>query len=285
MRARLLIFAAAAGGAVLLLASPASADDRPGGTGGAYVDPGGNPTAVASDGGSDGGDAGGSGGGGTTENPCPWRVVVEDDFAFPVYDPVTGEVQHSSTGRWLGRWCDGDGGLFGYFMRPDGELVDPHQLALDALASVTIGAPTIRTSPSEDGTLYVQVPTWLWLEQGWWQPHEATANAGRVWSTVRASPVATVWSLGDGESVSCRGPGTPWHPGMPEGASDCTHTYRSSSASRPGGTFHIEATVTIEVSWTTNVPGGGGTLPGINRASSVDVEVGEIQAIGTQGGQ
>lgn len=283
MRARLLI-AAAVGVAAVTAASPAMADDRPGGTGGAYVDPGGNPTAVASDTGSGGGGSG-SDGGGSTENPCPWRVVVDDDFAFAMYDPVTGQRQHSSTGRWLGRWCDGDGGLFGYFVKPEGTIVDPYQLALDALASVSIGAPAIRTSPSENSTLYVQVPTWLWLEQGWWQPYEATANAGRVWSTVRASPVTTVWRLGDGNSVSCRGPGTPWHPGMPEDGSNCTHTYRSSSASRPGGTFHIEANVTIEVSWTTNVPGDGGTLPGINRISSVDVEVGEIQAIGTQGGQ
>ena len=283
MRARQLI-AAILGAAVLMVASPAAADDRPGGSGGAYVDPGGDPTAVAADGGSGGGSSGGSTGG-SAENPCPWRVVVADDFAFPMYDPITGEPQHSATGRWLGRWCDGDGGLFGYFVKPEGGLVDPNQLALDALASVTIASPAIRTSPSEHGSLYVQVPTWLWLEQSWWQPYEATANAGRVSSTVRATPVATRWSLGDGNSVSCRGPGTPWRPGLPEDGSTCTHTYRSSSATNPGGTFHIEATVTIEVSWTTNVPGGGGRLPAITRTSTVDVEVGEIQAIGTREGQ
>ena len=282
MRARFLI-AAIVGAAALTMASPAAADDRPGS--GAYVDPGGDPTAVATDGGSGGGGSSGSSGGASAPDPCPWRVVVDDDFAFAMYHPVTGEPQHSATGRWLGRWCDGQGGLFGFFLRPEGGLVDPYQLALDALASVSIGPPEIRTSPSEDGSLYVQVPTWLWLDQSWWQPYEATANAGRVSSTVRAAPVATSWTLGDGNSVSCRGPGTPWRSGMPEDASNCTHTYRSSSASRPGGTFHIEATVTIEVSWTTNVPGGGGTLPGINRASGVDVEVGEIQAIGTQEGQ
>ena len=284
MRARLLIVAALVGAAAAMAAPPAAADDRPGGSGGAYVDPSGDPTAVATDGGSGGG-GGGSNGGGSVENPCPWRVVVEDDFAFTMYDPITGEPQHSATGRWLGRWCDGDGGLFGYFLRPEGGLVDPHQLALDALASVSIAPPAIRTSPSQDGSLYVQVPTWLWLDQSWWQPYEATANAGRVSSTVRASPVATSWSLGDGNSVSCRGPGTPWRPGLPEDGSTCTHTYRSSSATSPRGTFQIEATVTIEVSWTTNVPGGGGTLPAITRTSTVDVEVGEIQAIGTQEGQ
>ena len=282
MRARLLI-AALLGTAVLMGASQAAADDRP--TSGAYVDPSGDPTAVAAVGGSGDGSSGGSNGGGSVEDPCPWQVVVADDFAFTMYDPITGEPQHSATGRWLGRWCDGDGGLFGFFVRPEGGLVDPYQLALDALASVSIAPPEIRTSPSEDGSLYVQVPTWLWLQQSWWQPYEATANAGRVSSTVRASPVATSWTLGDGSSVSCRGPGTPWRPGLPEDGSTCTQTYRSSSATSPGGRFHIEATVTIEVSWTTNVPGGGGTLPAMTRTSTVDVEVGEIQAIGTQEGQ
>lgn len=282
MRTRAVI-AAIVGVAALMAASPAAADDRPGG--GAYVDPGGDPTAVATDGDSGGGGSGGSSGGASVPDPCPWRVVVDDDFAFAMYHPVTGEPQHSATGRWLGRWCDGQGGLFGFFLRPEGGLVDPYQLALGALASVSIAPPEIRTSPSEDGSLYVQVPTWLWLDQSWWQPYEATANAGRVSSTVRAAPVATSWTLGDGNSVSCRGPGTPWRPGLPEDGSTCTHTYRSSSATSRGGTFHIEATVTIEVSWTTNVPGGGGTLPAMTRTSTVDVEVGEIQAIGTQEGQ
>lgn len=284
MRTRFLISGAVLG-AVFMVSSPALADERPGGTGGAYVDPGGDPTAVASSGGSGDGGGGGSNGGGTVEDPCPWRVVVDDDFAVTMYDPITGEPQHSATGRWLGRWCDGDGGLFGYFVRPEGGLVDPYQLALDALASVSIASPSIRTSPSKGGSLYVQLPTWLWLEQSWWEPSEATANAGRVQSTVRATPVSTSWTLGDGSSLTCRGPGTPWRAGMPEGGSNCAHTYTSTSESRPGGTYDIEATVTIEVSWTTNVPGGGGTLPAITRTSSVDVEVGEIQAIGTQEGR
>ncbi|HMV75283.1 MAG TPA: hypothetical protein PLP55_11725 [Phycicoccus elongatus] len=213
-------------------------------------------------------------------------MVIEDDFEFGIYDVDTLETQHSATGRWLERWCPGVGAVAvdGFFLIPEGGLVDPHQLALDALASVQIAPPAIRTSPSENGRLYVQVPTWLWLDSTWWQTYEATANTGRVWSTVRATPVATTWELGDGGSVSCRGPGTPWRPGSSEGASSCTHTYRSSSATRPGGTFNLEATVTLEVSWTSNAAGGG-ALPAITRSSTLDVEVGEIQAIGTRGGR
>ena len=49
------------------------------------------------------------------------------------------------------------------------------------------------------------------------------------------------------------------------------------------GTFDLSATVRLEVTWTSNAPFGG-TLPAIARTSSIDVEVGEIQAIGTRGG-
>jgi len=213
-------------------------------------------------------------------------VVIQDDFEFKIYDVDSLEPQHSATGRWLERWCPGVGAVDvnGFFAVPEGGLADPYQVALDALASVQITPPAIRTSPSENGRLYVQVPTWLWLDSTWWQTYEATANTGRVWSTVRATPVATTWELGDGRSVSCRGPGTPWRRGLSEDASSCTHTYRSSSASRPGGTFSLEVTVMLEVSWTSNATGGG-TLPAITRSSTIAVEVGEIQAIGTRGGR
>ena len=285
MRARLVVTLLAALAFVFVSAGQAWAGERPGGSGGAFVDSGGDPTAVAGEGGSGGGRRSGGGGSGSTD-PCEWRVVIQDDFEFKIYDVDSLEPQHSATGRWLERWCPGVGAVDvnGFFAVPEGGLADPYQVALDALASVQITPPAIRTSPSENGRLYVQVPTWLWLDSTWWQTYEATANTGRVWSTVRATPVATTWELGDGRSVSCRGPGTPWRRGLSEDASSCTHTYRSSSATRPGGTFNLEATVTLEVSWTSNAAGGG-ALPAITRSSTLDVEVGEIQAIGTRGGR
>jgi hypothetical protein len=104
-----------------------------------------------------------------------------------------------------------------------------------------------------------------------------------VWSKVVAQPVSVTWQLGDGTSLTCTGPGTAWTPGAAEDATDCSHVYRTSSAASSGGTFQITATVRLEVSWTSNAPFGG-TLPAIDESSSLDVAVGEIQAIGTRGG-
>jgi hypothetical protein len=264
---------------LLAIASPAVADDG----GGAFVDADGNPTATASAGQPGGGGTNSGGSAGTDE--CRWVVVVEDDFEWALYGPA-GNRRFSETGRWLARDCPPTqpGSVGGIVMVPEGEEVDLERLTQEALARTSVGAPQIETSPSANGALYVQMPTWLWVAPSWWQAYEATASAGRVWSTVRATPVTTRWSMGDGQSVSCAGPGTPWRPGMPEGATDCAHTYRTSSATRPEGTFPIEATVSIDVSWTSNAASGG-TLPGISRTSTLDVVVGEIQAIGTQGGQ
>src|SRR3546814_11193804 len=93
---------------------------------------------------------------------------------------------------------------------------------MEALSSVSIDGPPIETSPSADRQLYTQVPTWLWLEPGWWEPYEATARAGRVWSTGRANPVSTTWDLGGGRTVQFRGPGTGGSTGTSQRTSEIT---------------------------------------------------------------
>lgn len=284
MRARF-VTAVVVGLALVLMGAPAGADDRPDGGGGAYVDGEGDPTATAEDGtAAPGGGGGGGSSGGGAGPPCEWHVVIEDDFQSGIYDVDTLQTQHSATGRWLEYWCEGVGAVEvdGYFIIPEGGLVDPAALAQQALNSVEIAPPAIRTSPSEQGRLYVQIPTWLWIDSSWWQPYTATAEAGRVWSTVTARPVSVSWGTGDGGRIVCDGPGVAWAPGVDEDGSDCTHTYRRSSAAN-GGTFDLTATVRIEVTWTSNAPFGG-TLPAISRTSTLEVEVGEIQGIGTGGG-
>jgi hypothetical protein len=202
-----------------------------------------------------------------------------------IYDVDTLQTQHSATGRWLEYWCEGTGAVAvdGYFIIPEGGLVDPASSALSRRwQSVQIAPPAIRTSPEENGRLYVQVPTWLWLDSSWWQPYEATANAGRVWSTVTAHRWRSTW----GSVTVAASPAVArgrLAPGSTEDASDCTHTYRLVSLGRRRH-LHLSATVTprgdLDLQRT-----GGGTLPAITRTSTLDVEVGEIQAIGTRGGR
>lgn len=261
----------------LLISLPAGAETRPP-DGDAYVDEDGNPTVTVGDG-TPGGPGGGGPGG---SDPCVWEVIVEDDFAVHVYD-ADGQVQFSETGRWLQKVCPGVGAVAvgGQFIIPEGGAVDVEALAEEALASVSIPGPAIRTSPELD-RIYVRVPTWLWVEGTWWHGYQATASAGRVTATVTATPRSSSWTLGDGSTVRCDGPGIAWHPGLPEDATSCAHTYTTSSAGRPGDTFSLSAAVQLDVSWTSNI-GQGGTLPAISRTSTQPIVVGEIQAVGTSG--
>lgn len=97
----------------------------------------------------------------------------------------------------------------------------------------------------------------------------------------RAEPYQSIWNPGDGsgELEPC-GAGTVWQPGLDEGANECPHTYRRSSAG-VGGTdaFALSATVLFRVSATTNAPGSYGPFPDLERTATIDVQVGEIQAV------
>ncbi len=275
MRTRLLIFVGVLVG-LMAPGLPAAADSSSEESE-AYVDDNETPTVEVGESNDPGptGDDGSSG-----DNDCVWKVVIEDDLVFSVYDNEGGQPQHSATGRWLQKICDGSPvAIDGAFLVPEGGIVDPEALAQQAAASIGIEAPALRTSPDANGRLYVRVPTWLWVEGAWWQTYQATAATGRVTATVTAQPVTATWAMGDGATVACTGPGVAWQPGLSESATDCTHTYTTSSAGAANGTFPLSATVTLEVTWTSNV-GAGGTLPTISRTSTRPVDVGEIQAIG-----
>ena len=96
MRARLLIASLVAALTIVTMAPAARADDGSD----AFVDDDGDPTAVADDTVDDPGNPGGS------DDDCTYRVAIEDDFEFGVYD-VDGSRIYSETGRWLERVCDG----------------------------------------------------------------------------------------------------------------------------------------------------------------------------------
>lgn len=272
MRRRWLTAPLMAVAAALAAAAPAHANDAPGGSGGAFVDDDDNPTAVANDPG-----RAPTGGGGRDE--CTWTVLIGDDFEFAIYDD-NGRRLYSETGRWLQRVCDGSPQpVNGAFTVPEGGPVDPRALASNALASAPITTPAINTSPTND-RLYTQVRTWLWVDSSWWRTYSATANAGRVSSTVTATPTRAEWRMGDGGGTTCNGPGVEWRRGMRDDATYCSYTYRHSSAQQKGGKYTLSVTVWFEVTWTSNT-GDSGALPAISRTASRQVEVGEVQALET----
>jgi hypothetical protein len=276
MRTRRLTVAVALATAALAgpFAPVAGADD--GGT--AYINSDGDPTAAATQ---EGGGPG-AGGGGAGDSPCTWTVSIEDDFVMHVYE-TEGVPIYSETGRWLLRRCERltENGIVAVdaALLPEGGAVDPAALALEALESVSVPDPTIGTSPPA-GDLVVHIPTWLWIEDSWWHTYRADAEAGRVVSTVTVEPTGAVWTTGDGSQTTCEGPGTAWVPGLPEDASECSHTYTTASGTADGESFELSVAVQMNVRWSSNA-GPGGTLPALTRDAGRSVRVGEIQALET----
>jgi hypothetical protein len=157
--------------------------------------------------------------------------------------------------------------------------VDPRVLAQQALDQTNVPLPGVGMNPGPPHDLVVNMATWLWVDN--FGPVGASASAGPVTVTVTATPVSVRWSMGNGDVVTCNGAGARYDPSRSSDAqhTDCSYTYRRSSASAPSGTFVVQTTVTWNVTWTATGVAGGGALGPLTRTTSTPVRVSEIQTV------
>ncbi|BFU47711.1 hypothetical protein [Krasilnikovia sp. MM14-A1004] len=231
----------------------------------------GTPARPGGHGGDGSGDSDGGSGGGD-HDPCHWVKVDQP--------PPAGVDPHS--GGWYMQVCGSDTSALGtapQWIATPPAPVDPAVLARQASADLALPSPRIRANPDPRHDLLVQVPIWLWVDRSTWGARSATASVPGVSVTATARPTQVRWDMGDGATVTCKGPGTPWRAGAdPTAASpNCGHVFRQSSASASNAAFTVRATVTWTVSWA----GGGtdGTLPPLTTTSTLAVRVAESQAI------
>ena len=237
-------------------------------------------------------------------SPCTTSdisVLIADDFAQPAKwgwssfgadgtvpfaaepgdlpaDLAASSRLFSPTGVWYAVMCDGD-----IRRVPEGgPAVTALDLAIEAHNLVDPAEPDLSIVPAE--LHFTQLESWLAVEPAYWvgDPSERTrrASAGRVWVDATAEAAEAIWDPGDGTGpLICEGPGTVWQPGLDDGANTCPHTYRRSSAGAPGAAFSLSATVVFAVTATTNAPVALPPLPDIERTTTLEVQVGEIQAV------
>lgn len=230
-------------------------------------------------------------GGISTAEPAVFHVRSEAAVVGPIAEPKPGE-----DGAWYVYKCDAGGTRDALYRPPvwipdgpqpeGGPSVSPAALAEQARSHLRLPSPKIRASPADEQL--VTVPTWLWLERGAWRKVSATASVPGVSVTAVARPVSVDWSMGDGGSRVCHGPGTPYRPGKaasrrssdPKRSSpDCGYTYRSSSLGRRGDAYPVSVTVTWSVTW--SGAGQSGTFPGLRTTSAAAFRVAESQAVNT----
>jgi hypothetical protein len=184
---------------------------------------------------------------------------------------ITGIGTLGGSGRWFQNPPPGYGGA-----------VNVATLAQEAVRKMGLVGPAIGIAPRVGGKSAVGLPVWLWdnVTPTTWGPNTATAAAGGVTVTATGTATQIVWSMGDGSTVTCAGPGTAYQPSFGDQAPDCGHIYTVTSAAQPGGAYAINATATWVVNWTATT-GQQGTIT-VTRQSATTAVIGELQVLNNQ---
>jgi hypothetical protein len=228
-----------------------------------------------------GGQAGGSQGGSDSDSDLKCKYVKIDPKPPANFPAWKGADPEKSDMYFYGCSDGGQNNPDGFIAVPAGQApqqVNPQELAQRAVDSMTLLGPDIA-SPRATGKYTVGVPMWMWVNQSatTYGPNTASASAGGVTVTATAKVSKIVWQMGDGASVTCNGPGTPYQAseGMAQSPT-CGHMYSKTSAGAQRGTYPVTATST----WTIDWQGGGaaGQLTEI-RQTDVQVAIGEVQVV------
>ncbi|MFD4371063.1 ATP/GTP-binding protein [Streptomyces sp. NPDC058486] len=162
---------------------------------------------------------------------------------------------------------------------PTVQAVDPAVLAQRAVDRMVLRGPDIGITPKPGGMGLVGMPVYLWTARGpeTYGPNSASASAGGVSVTATATVRRIVWRMGDGKTVTCTTPGTPYRPSYgDEPSPDCGHRYTRPSTA---GSYHVVATSTWSIDWQATTGQSGRFTQ--SRRSTVDIRVGELQAVGS----
>ena len=163
--------------------------------------------------------------------------------------------------------------------------ISPEQAARIVVRRMDLRAAAIRIVPEDKpGSIgAVGAPVYMWTDRGLatFGPQVLTGSAGGVTITATAKVDRIVWDMGDGASVTCRTPGTPYQDRYGFSMSpDCGHRYSRTSAGKPGNAYPVTATSFWLIDWTG--PGGSsGQIP-LTLSSSTAIQVGELQALVTR---
>lgn len=166
-------------------------------------------------------------------------------------------------------------GLQLWFAAPPG--VDPAVLAQQAVAAMNLHAINIGITPEpgQNRMGYVGLPTYLWVEQptpDTFGPITRSAGSGGITVTATAQVQQIRWAMGDGQSVTCDNPGTPYQDSYGSRPSPtCGYTY--TQARDP---YNVTATSHWVITWA----GGGqtGTIP-MDLTATTQIRVGEAQVL------
>jgi hypothetical protein len=196
-----------------------------------------------------------------TMGPSDWPPGTKYYTCWAIIDVVKGKPQ----------------GIYRFepVIRPPGAArrIDPRVAAREVLKTMRFVAPGLGVSPyvvSAEHVGIVNVPIWMWVTDPGpttTGPQTKTAALGGVSITATGTVDHIAWSMGAGETVTCKGAGTPFTRAMAAGKSlkdmpsspTCGFRYSRSSRCLKSGSYNVTATAYWTVHWT----GGGmqGDIP------------------------
>jgi hypothetical protein len=218
-------------------------------------------------------------------------------YALPVSDPPPplGDPRwggHTTGGIFL---CAQDPPIW-FWDESASVTIAPPAAQLAQIAETKLRLPTMaaRSNGGPSHTTYVGIPTWLWLSGGQW--HTETSPPAAVAGesvTATAKPVSVSWSMGNGSSISCPGPGAPFNSADPSHPA-CGYTYRVDSSRQPqtgrsanDRYFVVRGTVTWQITWKCTghaCDESAGVLPDLQiRTTAMPLRVFQIETVVTGG--
>jgi hypothetical protein len=254
-------------------------------------------------------EGGGDGGGGGGPNTCEHPTYGE----FPCYDPGRGWWSDSldcyvssispqppaGDPRWEGN-DPGDGAVYllycplaesgsGVFRQSYDFLSEAPgvpsvaDLAQQAMESLPLVGADIGIAPDPDGVGLVGLNVWMWTENtdATWGPVSVSVPGPGITVTAQGQATQIEWNMGDGTTVVCEGPGTPYNESHgDEPSPDCGHVYTEPSRDQPDGRYAITAITTWHVEWWVEPRGSAAEGEDFfDRESSTSVRINELQVV------
>lgn len=194
--------------------------------------------------------------------PGPGYVLV---FCYQTFDGVP-------VGEAIGEWT---------LEQP---RMDPAEVAQRILKTLTVAPIDIRTVPEDrPGRVgLIGLPTWMWANPSTRTtgPQSASACIGGTCVDLTMKVDRIEWNMGDGNTVTCRGPGTPYADRYgKQDSPTCGHRYTRTSLGRPNQRYTINATSY----WVAHWEGGGrsGNFY-LDQTATSHLRIGELQVLVTQ---
>lgn len=149
------------------------------------------------------------------------------------------------------------------------------------IREMQLSSPQIASTPQDPNTPgAVGLPVWFWADDPGpttTGPNSVTATAGRFTVTATGTMTGLTIATGDGETIDCAGPGTPYPGSGIEPSPDCGHTYEQTSADQPGGVYHLDVQAHWTIAWDDNV--GHHTEMPIRLEGTKELRIDDLQAV------